>query len=507
MLIGETLAHSAAQWPDKAAFISGEERTSFAELDAAASRFAHALLADGLTKGETVAILCGNHVPHAVAYFGTARTGGIAAHLSNRYAEDEIAHTLKLVDAVIAVVDAEFAGLVSRLARDLPKLRRIVVVGQGDADTVSFDAYIDGRPETVPDITIADTDPASITFTGGTTGFPKAALLTHRARTTWCETAIDWFSLGPDDTLAVASPMYHAAGMFIWVQPGILAGATAVLLGHWDVADFIAAVEREGTTGAFLVPAQIKMLIDDPGFDAARLKSLHKVVYGGAPSPPGLIERADVALPHTEFIQNYGQTEIGPMVTLYATDRARKPDAIGLPTHRCDLAVFAEPGKPAPPGEVGEIAVRGDSVMLGYVNAPDETAAFFKTGDGWGYTGDLGYAGEDGLITLVDRAKDVIIAGGVNIYPAEIERVLFTVPGIDDCAAFAVPDEKWGEVPHVAVVLEAGAELTRQAVTDICADRIARHKRPRGVYIVETIPKTGAGKILRPTLKEMVGAV
>lgn len=514
MLIGETLAHSAARLPDKAVFISGGARTSFAGLDAAASRFAHALLADGLAKGETVAILCGNHVPHAVAYFGTARTGGIAAHLSNRYAEDEIAHTLKLVDAVVAVVDAEFAGLVSGLSRDLPKLRRIVVVGQGGTPgeaegAVSFDAYIDGRADTVPDIAIADTDPASITFTGGTTGFPKAALLTHRARTVWCETAIDWFSLGPDDTLAVASPMYHAAGMFIWVQPGILAGATAVLLGHWDVADFIAEIERAGATGAFLVPAQIKMLIDDPAFDEAsdsgRLRSLKKIVYGGAPSPPGLIERADAAMPHTEFIQNYGQTEIGPMVTLYARDRARKPDAIGLPTSRCELGIFAQPGVPAAPDEVGEIAVRGDSVMIGYVNGPDETAAFFKTADGWGYTGDMGYADEDGLITLVDRAKDVIIAGGVNIYPAEIERVLFTVPGIDDCAAFGVADEKWGEVPLVAVVLQPGAALNEQEIADICADRIARHKRPRRIHIVDAIPKTGAGKILRPALREMVG--
>lgn len=505
MLIGETLAHSAAQFPDKTAFVQGEARTSFVELDAAASRFAHALLAEGLAKGETVAILCGNHVPHAVAYFGTARAGGIAAHLSTRYAADEIAHTLKLVDAAVAVVDAEFADLIANLARDLPRLRRVVVVGPDASDAVSFDAYIYGQPAAAPDIAIADTDPASITFTGGTTGFPKAALLTHRARTVWCETAIEWFSLGPDDTLAVASPMYHAAGMFIWVQPGILAGVTCALLGHWDVAEFVADVERLGATGAFLVPAQVKMLIDHAAFDAGQLKSLRKIVYGGAPSPPGLIERADASLPHVEFIQNYGQTEIGPLVTLYAEDRARRPDALGYPTRHCELAVFTELGVGAPPGEVGEIAVRGDSVMLGYVNDPEQTAGFFKAGDDWGYTGDLGYREEDGLITLVDRAKDVIIAGGVNIYPAEIERVLLTVPEIEDCAAFGVADDKWGELPQVAVVLRPCAGLSEQAIADICAERIARHKRPRRVHIVDAIPKTGAGKILRPALREMVG--
>ena len=506
MLIGETLARTAARLPDKPAFVHGAHTISYAELDAAGNRFANALISGGFAPGDTVAILCGNHVPHAVTYFGTARAGGIGAHLSTRYVADEIAHTLRQVEATVAVVDAEFLETVQSLRTGLPNLASIVVVGAGDAPgAVPFDEFLSGTSEAPPALALNDRDSASVTFTGGTTGFPKAALLTHRARTLWCDMAIEWFSLDAADMLAVASPMYHAAGMFIWVQPGILAGATSVLLGHWDVPAFISEAERTGVTGAFLVPAQIRMLIDDPAFDPERLRTLRRIVYGGAPSPPGLIERADSLLPATVFIQNYGQTEIGPVVTLYEGDRARKPDALGYPSGRTEMAVFGSSGDSAPPGEIGELACRGDNVMTGYVNDPDETAAFFKKGDGWGFTGDLAVTEEDGLITLVDRVKDTIIAGGVNIYPAEIERVLFDLPGIAECAVFGVPDDQWGELPVAAVVLDDGAAGDAQEILDACADRVARHKRPRRIHFVDALPKSAAGKVLRTELKRRFG--
>lgn len=506
MLIGETLALTAGRLPDKPAFVDGDETTSYRVLDAAANRLANALLAGGFEPGETVAILCGNHVPHAIAYFGTARAGGIAAHLSTRYVADEIAHTIKLVDATVAIVDAEFLGAVLTLRDGFPKLTRVVVVGGPEHEAaVPFDEFISGQSEDPPSLALDESDAASVTFTGGTTGFPKAALLSHRARTVWCEMAIDWFSLDETDVLAVASPMYHAAGMFIWVQPGILAGATSVLPGHWDVPRFIAEVERTGATAAFLVPAQIRMLIDDRAFDPERLRSLRRVIYGGAPSPSGLIERADGVLPETAFIQNYGQTEIGPVATLYAPDRDRKPDALGFASKRTEMAVFARPGEQAAPSAIGELACRGDNVMMGYVNDPEETAAFFKNGDGWGFTGDLAYADADGLITLVDRVKDTIIAGGVNIYPAEVERVLFDLPGVAECAVFGVPDDQWGELPVAAVVLQDGAAANEEALVDACAGRIARHKRPRHIHFVDGLPKSAAGKVLRTELKRRFG--
>ena len=506
MLIGETLALSAQRLPDKTAFIDGDRTTSFGVLDAAASRFANALIAGGLARGDTVAILCGNHVAHATAYFGAARAGCIAAHLSTRYVADEISHTLNLVDAKAAIVDEEFLSTVLSLRDGLPRLKRIVVVGgAGQDDAAAFDEFLSGQPDTPPSLALEDTDPASVTFTGGTTGFPKAALLTHRARTRWCEIAIEWFSLDETDVLAVASPMYHAAGMFIWVQPGILAGATCMLPGHWDVPKFIAEIERTGATGAFLVPAQIRMLIEDPAFDPKRLRSLRRIVYGGAPSPSGLIERADHLLPDTAFIQNYGQTEIGPVATLYASGRERKPDALGYASARTEMAVFAKPGEPAAPGEIGELACRGENVMQGYLNDPEETAAFFKNGDGWGFTGDLAYAEEDGLITLVDRVKDTIIAGGVNIYPAEIERVLFDLPGVAECAVFGVPDDQWGELPVAAVVCEQAGTLSEGGLIDACDGLIARHKRPRRIHFIDALPKSAAGKVLRTELRRQFG--
>ena len=273
------------------------------------------------------------------------------------------------------------------------------------------------------------------------------------------------------------------------------------------MAEFIAGVERHSATGAFLVPAQISMLLDHPSFDASRLGSLRKLMFGAAPASPALIARAEAALPHVHFIQNFGQSETGPLITITAADRKRKPESIGRPSPLVEVGIFIEPGKPAAPGEIGQICARGVHVMQGYVNDPKETADYFRGGDdGWGWTGDLAFADEDGLITLVDRAKDMIISGGVNVYPAEIERVLDLHQEIVECAVFGVADERWGELPAVAVVRSGGSSLTADDITNYCDDRIARHKRPRRIEFIDALPRSAAGKVLRTILREQYGA-
>lgn len=487
----ELLRRSATAGPDRIAIIWDKVRLSYADLDRAASRFANALIAAGIAKGDVVAIMSGNRPEYAIAHFGIARAGAVSAHLSTRFTPDEIDHALHLVEARAIVREAVFA--------DVPELDHAFLIGG------SFDNAITGAPDTDPDIAVAPDDPGSIIFTGGTTGLPKAALHSHAARTHWCRVAINDFGLDADEIAVVAAPMYHAAGGFIWFQPTIAAGGTAVLQGHWDVPAFIAAVEAHSGTGAFLVPTQVAMLLDHPAFDADRLASLRKVVYGASPVPPGLIARATEALPGARFIQNFGQTETGPMISLHPEAWAERPEALGRASPLVEAAVFVEPGKRAAPGEIGEIAARGIYLMTGYVGDPAATAAFFKAGDEWGYTGDLAHADADGLITLVDRLKDMIIAGGVNIYPAEIEGVVARHPAVADCAAIGVPDPTWGETPVLAVVLRAGASASVADLETWCARRIARYKRPRRIEITDTIPRTGAGKIQRNRLRERFG--
>ena len=500
MATGELLAASARRFSDKPAILSGDDRISYGALDAAANRFAHGLIRAGIAPGDRVAILCGNRPEYAVAYFGIARAGAVSAHLSPRYLPGEIRHTLALVDARAVVVEAPLDGTVASLRDSLPALETVIVVGDG-----AYETFIDGHPETEPGLAVDPGSPGSITFTGGTTGLPKAALMTHAGRAHWGRVAINDFGLDADEVGMVAAPLYHAAGGFIWFQPLIMAGASCVFQDHWDVGAFIAAIERHRGTGAFLVPAQISMLLDHPEFDAARLGSLRKIVYGAAPSPPALIARAEAALPHVALIQNFGQTETGPLITIHAEDRRRKPEALGHPSPLVDVAIFTEPGKRAAPGEIGEICARGVHVMGEYLGDEAETAAFFKGGDGWGWTGDLAFADEDGLITMVDRAKDMIISGGVNIYPAEIEKELDAHPEIAECAVFGIADERWGELPAVAVVLTSGAAVGADELAGFCEGRIARHKRPRRIELVDALPRSAAGKVLRNELREKFG--
>jgi acyl-CoA synthetase (AMP-forming)/AMP-acid ligase II len=501
--ISDILAVAARREPDKAAVIGGGRVLDFGTLDREANRCANALLALGLGPGARVAIQCANRPEYALAHFGIARAGLACAHLSTRFTTEETRHALAQCEAAAAIVDAAHAATAISLRGQLPRLRRIVVIG-GDGDA-SFDAFVGGASADAPTAPVSSEAPATITFTGGTTGLPKGAVHTHAARVHWAKVAIHDFRLDRDEVAIVAAPLYHAAGGFIWFLPTLMAGGTCVLMPHWSAAEFVTEVERTRGTGAFMVPAQLRMLLDDPAFDPARLATLRKIVYGAAPSPTELIARAERLLPNCELIQNFGQTETGPLITQKPADRRRNPESLGRPSPHVEVAIFTAPGRRAAPGEVGEIAARGAHVMTGYLGDDAATREFFRDGDGWGFTGDLAVADADGLITLVDRVKDTIIAGGVNIYPAEIERVLARHPDVADCAAFGVPDAKWGELPIAAAVLRKGAAATADALAEFCAGHVARHKRPRRIEIVDALPRTAAGKIQRKLLKERFG--
>lgn len=494
MTIGASLAAAAAGNPDKTAFICEGRALTYGEADTAASRCANALIDRGVGRGDRVAVIAHNSLEYAVAYFGIARAGGVSLHLSARLARDEIAHCLERGNAVAALCDPDLVDTVSSTGG------RLAVVSAGRDDFAAFlesGAPEDPGREQPPDA------PSSATYTGGTTGFPKGGLHTSRSRLKWAEIAAGWFGLGPGEVMAVAAPMSHAAGGFIWFQPGVCAAATQVLLPKWGVPAFLAAAERCRVTATFLVPAQIALLLAHEAFDPGRLSGLRKIVYGGAPAPPGLIERAAEILPRCEFIQNYGMTEIGPLVTLYREDRERHPGALGRPSPGIECAVLAGPGREVAPGEVGELCFRGETLMQGYVGDSEQTREFFRSGDGWGWTGDLVTRDESGLLTLVGRSGDTINSGGINIHPAEIERVLLEMPEIGDCAVFPVPDQVFGELPVAAVVAaDPAADVAAEALLDACARRIARHKRPRRIVFVNEIPKSAAGKILRARLRD-----
>jgi acyl-CoA synthetase (AMP-forming)/AMP-acid ligase II len=407
-------------------------------------------------------------------------------------------------------VDAALLPALRAARPRTPALKCVVVMGAPPAPLLagelSWDSFHAGAGDAPPNVPIAPEDPFCITFTGGTTGVPKGVLATHGARSTIAQVLIEPFELTPRDTAVLGTPMFHLAGLGSWFVPAMSAGTTVVLLPRWDPGAFIAAIERERATMGFLVPTMVNGVLNDAGFSRARLDSLRLLNYGGAPMPVPLLERALDTLPKLRMLDHYGQSE-GGALAYRPPERARdKPSSNGIPSVCTQMAFFDGEGRRLPDGRggasaVGELCVKGPQVCAGYYRDPELTAALF-TRDGWLRTGDVGYRDEEGYLFLVDRAKDMIIAGGENIYPAEIENALFQHPAVKECAVFGIPDSHWGEVPAAHVVLAEGQKVSPEALADFVADRIARHKRPRLVKFVDALPKTAIGKIQKNLIRK-----
>lgn len=501
MLFGDILRLSARRHPRKAALIDAAGETSYGELDAGANQFAHAVLGLGLGRGDAVAIMSRNVAEYAVAMFGTARTGCLLANLSPAYGPREITHILNKTRAKLMVLEAGLAERVTALRSALPFLEHIVTIG-AYGDGTPFARFVAGRSTTAPDARCDPGDPFILTFTGGTTGVPKGALCSHRARyVSACTAAIEHELVG-NDVCAVVTPMYHAIGGYVWLPGAILLGCTCALLPRWSPEAFAELVRRHGVSAALMVPVQLKETIDDRSSGGKKFASLRKIGVGGATASADLIAAAAERLPYAPVTDHYGQSETGPLTFLKPWHPKEKWDSIGRAAVGVDLEVVDPEGRPVAAGEVGEIVSRGPFLMERYFEEPGETAAYFKNGDGWGWTGDLAVRDEDGFITLVGRSKDMIVSGGINVYPREVEAVLEDHPAVAECTVFGVPDEKWGEALVAYVVTRPGAAVEPEALIECCARELARFKRPREVRLVDAIPRTAAGKIQKRLLRE-----
>ncbi|MBI3707378.1 MAG: AMP-binding protein [Proteobacteria bacterium] len=327
-------------------------------------------------------------------------------------------------------------------------------------------------------------------------------VVSHRARYATTVTGAIEFGLDERDIAIVAAPLFHAAGLFVWLQPAIMLGCTCVMLSPWDAGRFIEQVERHRATATFLVPTQLVDLISHHEFSAARLATLRNIGYAGAPMPVALFDRLQAALPQVGFVENYGMSETGPLTVRRPFHPHHKRASSGRPAHNVELRIVDPNGRDVPNGTVGEVITRGDHVLKEYFDDPEQTAAIFKLGDGWLWTGDMAVRDADGFITLVDRSKDLIISGAENIYPTEIENALFRHPAVAECAVFGIPDDHWGEVPAAHVVLRAGMTATPEELIELAAGIVARYKRPRLVKLVDHLPKTAIGKIQKNLIRE-----
>lgn len=507
MLTGEFLRLSARRAPARTAIVGAGRRLTYRDLDAEANRVANALLHLGADRETRVAIMSSNRPEYAAVYFGAARAGVMLAHISTRCTVDNLVYMLDLIGAEILFMEQQSAEIVEQARASSPQLKHVISLDSSDDGVESpagptFRQLIASMADTPPDVDVRDADPLGVTFTGGTTGLPKAVLVSHRARAATAFAAAVDFGLGEKDIVAATTPLSHCAGLFVWFAPAIMLGTTVVTLPGWDVEQFIEVTEREGITAAFFVPSQLNDLVSHPAFSAERLRALKNVGYAGAPMGRSLLERVQAALPHVAFTENYGQSETCPLTIRCPEHGEDKLGTVGRPAFNVELNIVDTDGRSLPAGRIGEIVTRGDQLFDGYYRDPEQTKAAFPLRDGWLWTGDVGYLDDDGFLTLVDRSKDMLVSGGENIYPAEIENALYGHDAVAECAVFGIPDDHWGEVPAAHVVMSGNRTATENELIDYVASRIPRHKRPRMVRFVDQLPRTAVGKIRKAELRD-----
>ena len=502
MHLGSLLTRHARYRPDHTALVCAGERLTFAELDRRVNRIAGVLRDAGLAKGDRVATLLPNGVELLGLYWACAKSGVVVVPMSPLLQAPALAGLLRdagarglvaaavyrdNVDAVVAAVDA----------LDTPRTWLV-----GDAPTAPYPDFsaacdaVDDRPPA--DARLADEDVFNIVYSSGTTGQPKGIVHTHYVRAMYCTLFAQAWRMTPESVVLHSGSIVFN-GAFVTLMPALFCGATYVLMKAFDAGALIETVRNEGVTHVMLVPSQIVALLDHPDASAAALDSLQMVMSLGAPLHLEHKQRLDTLLPG-RFHELYGLTE-GFVTILDREDYARKPGSVGVPPPFFEMKIVDDHGTELPPGEVGEICGRGPILMPGYHGRPDLTAAAIR--DGWLHTGDLGHVDEDGFLYLVDRQKDLIISGGVNVYPRDIEEVAVQHPAVREVAVFGVPDPKWGETPVAAVVLRDGATIDSTELRDWINARVgARYQRVSRVERLDDFPRNVAGKTLKRELRE-----
>ena len=461
------------------------------------NRLANGLLSLGLRKGDRVALLMLNGTEYVDAVFACSAAGLIAVPLNWRLGLEEMAFIMSDCAPKVLIHHACFDKRAGEVASGCNSIVRKLTVAD-DGGPSSYEEFVAaGDPADAVDPSSGGDDPHLIMYTAGTTGNPKGVVLTH-ANCFW--QSVNGWSLGvsPETVSLVLLPMFHVGGLNGSMTPMIAVGATVLLPPKFDVAETLATIEREKVSGMVAVPAVYQMMYDHPDFAKTDLSSVQAFISGGAPLSWELIKKYHER--GLEFRQGYGLTETSPGVTgMGPGECLRKAGTAGRMCLYVEVKIVDDDGKELPTGKAGEVIVRGPNVMKGYWNRPEETEKALR--NGWFYSGDVGYLDEDGYLTLVDRKKDMIISGGENVYPAEIEKLLEQHPGVAEVAVVGKADAKWGEVPVAFVVLRQGYQLTPEEVIAYCAERIAKYKTPKEVRVKEALPRNAAGKILKPTLR------
>jgi acyl-CoA synthetase (AMP-forming)/AMP-acid ligase II len=502
MNIGSLITRHARYRPEHLAVVFEGERLSWAALNARSNRLANALLAAGLAKGDKIATVLPNCLELLCLFMACAKTGMVIVPLSPLLMPAGIASLIKDSDAVMVVTSPELTEMIEPVRGELAAVERqnFICTGAGCETYRTYDALVAGAPKSEPpDAGLADDDVYNIFYSSGTTGQPKGIIHTHYIRAMYGMEFASCWRMTPESVVLHAGAIIFN-GAFLTLMPWLYLGATLVLLKSFDVGRYIAAAASEKATHVMMVPSQIVAVIDHESFSPDKFRSLEMLLTVGAPLHLEHKKRVDELLPG-RFYELYGLTE-GFFTVLDRDDFRRKPASVGVPITFSDMRIIGAEGTECAPGEVGEITGRSPSLMPRYYKRPDLTAGAIR--DGWLYSGDMGWVDEDGFLYLADRKKDMIISGGVNVFPRDIEEIVAAHDAVREVAVFGIANTKWGETPVAAVVLkEAAPPQDEAAMRDWINARVgAKFQRVAKVIFMDAFPLNAAGKILKRELRE-----
>jgi len=509
MNVGRFLTKSALTFPDKLAIVHGPKKLTYAQFNARANKLANAFHRLGVVKGDNVAILTYNYPETLESLFACFKAGLGSAPINFRLHPREFGFIIDHCEALAIVISEEFNESIMEVRDMFPNVKYIISTKGASGELLDYEELLAKESDEWDDVDVEPDHLAWLFYTSGTTGQPKGAMLTHRNLVAMSMNFYaDMCAIGPEDAILHAAPLSHGSGLY--ALPNVGKAAVNVILESksFDPELVFKTIEEYRITNMFAAPTMVRMMIDHPACDKYDHSSMRCLNYGGAPMYVEDLKKAIKKLGPC-LVQLFGQGET-PMTITYLPIRdhiaegtehqMKRLASAGIQRTDVEVKIFDEDDNELPFGEQGEIVCRSDIVMKGYWRNPESTEKALA--EGWLHTGDVGFMDENGYLFIMDRSKDMIISGGENIYPREIEEVLIKHPAVRECAVIGVPDPKWGEAIKAVVSLEPGSTVTEKELIEFCAGHIARYKRPKSIDIIDELPKSNYGKILKRELRD-----
>lgn len=502
--LGDILTRSVDRDPDKISFIFKNRKITYKQLDNLVNRTANGLKNRGVRQGDRLAIFSKNNLDFVIVAFALARMGAVLIPINYMLRGKDIAYILNHAKAVGIFTEKDHLETIEQATVGMELTYRYVLEADETLESSTWESVAslqkDASSERVEAI-INDDDLAHILYTSGTESDPKGVMLSHKSIISEYVSCIVDGHMSSTDVLVHALPFYHSAQLHVFLGPSIYLGASGIILDEANPQIIMETIERYEANQLFAPPTVWIALLRHADFDNYNLNSLEKCYYGAAIMPREVLRELTDRLSNAKFWNFYGQTEVAPLATaLQPEDQLRKLGSAGKPTLNVETKIVDDDGNEVPRGEVGEIVHRTPHAMLGYLDAPEQTEEAFK--DGWFHSGDLGIMDEEGYITIVDRKKDIIISGGVNVASREVEEVIYLMDEVAEVAVIGVPDDYWIEAITAIIITKEGYSLTEEQVIEFCKKELPPFKTPKKVYFSDTLPKNPSGKVLKKDLRE-----